>query len=225
MPELPEVETVRRGLAPHLEGKRLLGACVREPRLRWPVPEDLNERVCHQVISSLQRRGKYLLFELQGTAPGWLIGHLGMSGSLRLTSSTLTPEKHDHLDLLLEGGKCLRLHDPRRFGALLWSPSPDTHPLIRTLGVEPLDAAFDASLLHSLTRNRKTTIKTLLTNTKSVNNTATAAAATAHSGGCTFKNYSVTETAADANNVAYACLTTYRTTSATGADSYGLVCV
>ena len=162
MPELPEVETVRRGISPHIEGKRLLGAHVREPRLRWPVPEDLDERVRDQMVVSLHRRGKYLLFELQGSNPGWLIAHLGMSGSLRLTTCSVPPAKHDHLDLVLEGGQCLRLHDPRRFGAMLWCASADIHPLIRTLGIEPLDANFDRDVLYTLTRNKKTAIKTLL---------------------------------------------------------------
>lgn len=159
MPELPEVETVRRGLAPHLCDQRLLGACVREPRLRWPVPDNLDNLVAGQSVHSLTRRGKYLLFELD---QGWLIGHLGMSGSLRLCRADLPPEKHDHLDLLLQGGLCLRLRDPRRFGALLWSADAASHPLIARLGIEPLTDAFDGEFLHAASRGRTTAIKSFI---------------------------------------------------------------
>jgi formamidopyrimidine-DNA glycosylase len=159
MPELPEVETVCRGLAPHLENRILRGAEVREPRLRWPVPADLDALVREQRIHRLTRRGKYLLAELDR---GALIMHLGMSGSLRLTSAAIAPEKHDHLDLLLDDGHVLRYRDPRRFGALLWSAQPDQHPLIAPLGVEPLTTAFNGNSLHALCQNKKTAIKLLL---------------------------------------------------------------
>lgn len=159
MPELPEVETVRRGLAPHLEQRRLLGARVREPRLRWPVSADLDERLCGRTVHALERRGKYLLMRLD---IGGLICHLGMSGSLRLADGTMPPEKHDHLDLLLEDGRILRYRDPRRFGAILWSADPLRHPLLANLGVEPLAAAFDGPCLHGLCQGRTIAIKSLL---------------------------------------------------------------
>ena len=159
MPELPEVETVRRGLAPHLENRSLLGARVRDPRLRWPVPENLDALVRGQEIRSVSRRGKYLLFRLDA---GALICHLGMSGSLRLCDGGCPPEKHDHLDLLLADGRLLRYRDPRRFGALLWSDTPDRHPLLAGLGVEPLDDAFDGDLIHRLSRGKTASVKALL---------------------------------------------------------------
>jgi len=159
MPELPEVETVCRGLAPHLENQILRGARVREPRLRWPVPADLDELVRDQRIHHLSRRGKYLLAQLDN---GALIMHLGMSGSLRLSNAAIAPEKHDHLDLLLDDDRVLRYRDPRRFGALLWSAQPEQHPLITHLGVEPLTEAFNAASLHALCQGRKTAIKLLL---------------------------------------------------------------
>lgn len=163
MPELPEVETVLRGLAPHLVGKRLLGARVREPRLRWPVSSTLSQQVQDSLIQAMARRGKYLLFHLvRGKASHGLIIHLGMSGSLRLSPTDMAPEKHDHLDLLLENGLCLRLRDPRRFSAVLWSDAPSAHPLLGRLGVEPLSEDFNGAVLHALCRQRKTPIKTLI---------------------------------------------------------------
>ena len=159
MPELPEVETVRRGLEPHLAGQALIGARVRQPSLRWPVPADLDARLQGRRIQGLARRGKYLLMHLDA---GHLILHLGMSGSLRLVPAGSPPAPHDHLDLLLADGQALRLRDPRRFGAVLWSETPDRHPLLAHLGVEPLQETFDGPLLHRLTRGRRTPIKTLL---------------------------------------------------------------
>jgi formamidopyrimidine-DNA glycosylase len=159
MPELPEVETVLRGLRPHLEGARLAGAVVREPRLRWPVPVGLDAQLRGQTVRSLGRRGKYLLLELDR---GQLILHLGMSGSLRVLTRPEPPGPHDHVDLLLEGGACLRLRDPRRFGAVVLSDTPGGHPLLLRLGLEPLDPAFDGERLYALTRGRRTAIKQFL---------------------------------------------------------------
>ncbi|MDP2833754.1 MAG: bifunctional DNA-formamidopyrimidine glycosylase/DNA-(apurinic or apyrimidinic site) lyase [Pseudomonadota bacterium] len=159
MPELPEIETVRRGLAPHLNGRGFVAAVVREARLRWPVPADLDARIRGRRILDLQRRGKYLLMQLDD---GWLICHLGMSGSLRLLPSDTPLRKHDHIDLLLDDGQVLRYHDPRRFGALLWSADPANHPLIATLGVEPLSDDFDGPHLHALCRGRSSAIKQLI---------------------------------------------------------------
>ncbi len=159
MPELPEVETVLRGLAPHLAGRSLAGARARNRNLRWPVPADLDARVRDRPIRGLARRGKYLIVHLDA---GALILHLGMSGSLRLVAATSPPQKHDHLDLLLDDGRALRLRDPRRFGAVLWSEDPEAHPLLAPLGVEPLSEAFDGDHLYRLTRGRGTAIKHLL---------------------------------------------------------------
>lgn len=159
MPELPEVETVCRGLSPHLQGSQLRGACVREARLRWPIPANIDELTRDQRIHQLTRRGKYLLARLDH---GWLILHLGMSGSLRLTQAGVTPQKHDHFDLLLDDGRVLRYRDPRRFGALLWCEHPDQHPLIAHLGVEPLTEAFNAASLHTLCQGKQVAIKQLL---------------------------------------------------------------
>ncbi len=165
MPELPEVETVRRGLAPHLQNRLLLGARVRNGRLRWPVPDDLDARLRDRTVLALERRGKYLLFRLDG---GTLLCHLGMSGSLRLCPADTPAGRHDHADLLLEDGRLLRYRDPRRFGALLWSADPERHPLIASLGVEPLSAAFDGGFLHNLCRDRTGPIKTLLMDARKI---------------------------------------------------------
>ncbi len=159
MPELPEVETLRRGLAPHLRERRILAVQVREGRLRWPVPIDLDERIRDQRILDLVRRGKYLLMQLESI---WLICHLGMSGSLRMMPADTPLRKHDHIDLLLDDGQVLRYHDPRRFGALLWSHDPDTHPLIAPLGVEPLSDAFDGDTLQRLCQGRSSAIKQVI---------------------------------------------------------------
>lgn len=159
MPELPEVETVRRGLAPHIVGRRLRGARVRNPNLRWPVPAKLDALIAGQLIESVERRAKYLILHF---GQGGLILHLGMSGSLRLVDAKTAPEKHDHVDLLLDNGQALRLRDPRRFGAILWSDEPATHPLLTKLGVEPLDRQFDGARLHALTRGRNSPIKLLI---------------------------------------------------------------
>jgi len=161
MPELPEVETVRRGLAPHLSGRCFVAAVIREARLRWPVPTDLETRIRGRRILDLQRRGKYLLMQLDD---GWLIFHLGMSGNLRLLPADTPLRKHDHIDLLLDDGQVLRYRDPRRFGALLWSSDPANHPLIATLGVEPLSDDFAGPHLHALCRGRSSAIKQLIMN-------------------------------------------------------------
>lgn len=159
MPELPEVETVRRGLSPHIVGRRFSSVIVRESRLRWPVLPDLAERLAERRIERIERRGKYLVFKLDA---GNLIVHLGMSGSLRLVSADTPPTKHDHLDLILETGTCLRYRDPRRFGAVLWSMHPETEPLLAGLGIEPLEPPFDGDWLHAGTRGHRTAIKNWL---------------------------------------------------------------
>ncbi|WAG79348.1 bifunctional DNA-formamidopyrimidine glycosylase/DNA-(apurinic or apyrimidinic site) lyase [Metapseudomonas furukawaii] len=156
MPELPEVETTRRGIAPYLEGQRVSRVIVRERRLRWPIPEDLDVRLSGQLILRVERRAKYLLL---GAEAGTLISHLGMSGSLRLVAAGLAAGKHEHVDIELESGMALRYTDPRRFGALLWSQDPLNHELLRHLGPEPLTDLFDGDRLFQLSRGRSMAVK------------------------------------------------------------------
>ncbi|OFZ88660.1 MAG: DNA-formamidopyrimidine glycosylase [Betaproteobacteria bacterium RBG_16_66_20] len=158
MPELPEVEVTRRGIAPHLVGRSIAAVTVREPRLRWRVPASVRA-LAGREVRAVKRRGKYLLLDC---GDGHLILHLGMSGSLRLVAPGTNPGKHDHFDLAV-GDKILRLRDPRRFGAVLWTAKPPAeHPLLRHLGIEPLSRAFDADRLHALTRAHRTSIKQFL---------------------------------------------------------------
>ncbi len=156
MPELPEVETTRRGIAPFLEGQRVSRVIVRERRLRWPIPEDLDVRLSGQRILLVERRAKYLLLQAE---VGTLISHLGMSGSLRLVEAGLEAAKHEHVDIELESGMALRYTDPRRFGALLWSDDPLNHELLRHLGPEPLTGLFDGDRLFQLSRGRSMAVK------------------------------------------------------------------
>lgn len=156
MPELPEVETTRRGIAPHLEGQRVSRVLVRERRLRWPIPEDLDVRLSGQRIEAVERRAKYLLIQAER---GTLIGHLGMSGNLRLVPVGTPAAKHEHVDIELESGLALRYTDPRRFGALLWSDDPLNHELLLKLGPEPLTDLFDGERLYQLSRGRSMAVK------------------------------------------------------------------
>jgi len=158
MPELPEVEVTRRGIEPHVLGRKITSVTVREPRLRWRVPAAVLG-LAGREVRAVKRRGKYLLLDC---GHGHLILHLGMSGSLRLVSPDEAPGKHDHVDLCF-GRQILRLRDPRRFGALLWTDGPpEAHPLIRHLGVEPLSAALDGPRLHALARASRMQIKPFL---------------------------------------------------------------
>nr|VFJ61415.1 MAG: DNA-(apurinic or apyrimidinic site) lyase [Candidatus Kentron sp. DK] len=186
MPELPEVETTRRGLIGPLRGNRIETIIVRIPRLRWPVPEEITRELPGQTIQGISRRGKYLLFH---TMAGTMILHLGMSGSLRIIPASIPPEKHDHADFILEKihegplcreQSCLRFRDPRRFGAILWTDaavSPLTHPLLAKLGPEPVEDGvcengpsgnesverrFSGDWLFRVSRNRRTPVKCLL---------------------------------------------------------------
>jgi formamidopyrimidine-DNA glycosylase len=160
MPELPEVETCLRGLAPHLTGRRILKLVARERRLRWPVTQAVDAAVAGQPIEAVARRAKYLLLHLP---QGALILHLGMSGSLRVLPADTPPATHDHIDLLLDDGRCLRLRDPRRFGSLHWAPPPVTaHPLLAQLGPEPLSPGFDGAYLYRLSRGRRAAVKTFI---------------------------------------------------------------
>ncbi|MGI4839744.1 MAG: bifunctional DNA-formamidopyrimidine glycosylase/DNA-(apurinic or apyrimidinic site) lyase [Janthinobacterium lividum] len=156
MPELPEVETTRRGITPHLQGQRVSQVIVRDRRLRWPIPEDLDVRLSGQRIVGVDRRAKYLLINAE---EGTLISHLGMSGNLRLVDAGLAPLKHEHVDIVLESGLALRYTDPRRFGAMLWSHDPHNHELLRRLGPEPLTDLFDGDRLFSLSRNKTMAVK------------------------------------------------------------------
>jgi len=160
MPELPEVETTRRGLAPQLEGRSFLGLEVREARLRQPVPRDLAGRVVGPRLRKVERRAKYLLLRFDH---GALLLHLGMSGSLRFARRAEPLKKHDHLRFFLARGRELRFHDPRRFGLCLWlAGDPLEHPLLRGLGPEPLEAAFDGESLRAGLEGRKAAVKALL---------------------------------------------------------------
>ena len=160
MPELPEVETTRRGLEPHLVGQVISGTVVRDARLRWPVPVAALAQLRGCAIRSVARRAKYLLIDC---TCGWLIVHLGMSGSLRIIRDDSPVGKHDHFDLVLASGTIMRLTDPRRFGAVLWEPGdPDHHPLMAGLAPEPLEDDFDAEWLYARTRGRTASIKAML---------------------------------------------------------------
>ena len=157
MPELPEVETTRRGLAAHLTGLAIKDVVIRNASLRWPIPKNLPKLLRGQTIVSLKRRAKYLLMDC---GSGTLILHLGMSGSLRILPADTPPGKHDHFDLILSSGTRMRLRDPRRFGAVLWhTGDPATHTLLATLGPEPLEGGFDARYLYQATRGRRVSIK------------------------------------------------------------------
>jgi len=162
MPELPEVETVRRGVEPHVLVRRILRAVVRERRLRWPVPEDFSGFVEGRRIVGTARRGKYLLLALDDQGDQ-LIVHLGMSGRLFVLTAPEALRKHDHLDLELEGGVTLRYHDPRRFGAVLpWPAAQGVHPLMQTMGPEPFSEQFHGEYLFDQSRGKKAAVKTFL---------------------------------------------------------------
>ena len=166
MPELPEVETTRRGLVPHARGRRIVALEVYEPRLRWRVRGDLAGRVAGQRIRRIGRRAKYLLLEVES---GTLLLHLGMSGNLRVLPSATPRLKHDHFDLVLDSGLALRFNDPRRFGSLLYAPGDArAHPLLAQLAPEPLSRAFDADYLFRITRGRRVALKQLLMNSRLV---------------------------------------------------------
>ncbi|KRD31355.1 5-hydroxymethyluracil DNA glycosylase [Lysobacter sp. Root916] len=159
MPELPEVETTRRGLAPHLEGREVVAAILRRPDLRWPIPHEIETDLPGQRIAAVRRRAKYLLLD---TAIGSALLHLGMSGSLRVLPSDTPVRAHDHVDLLLDSDRVLRFNDPRRFGCLLWQRLGETHELLRALGPEPLSDDFHGDYLFELSRGRKAPVKSFL---------------------------------------------------------------
>jgi len=149
-----------------LKGRTISAVVVRNPRLRWPVEPDLEKYLRGYAVNEVLRRGKYLLLPFKH---GTLILHLGMSGSLRLVNAATAPGKHDHLDICLDSGSCLRLTDPRRFGAVLWcQEEPSQHPLLAALGPEPLAEEFTTTYLYQRTRNRKAPIKTFIMDSKVV---------------------------------------------------------
>lgn len=164
MPELPEVETTRRGIAPHLVGRRVATVTLRRADLRWPIPHEISERLPGQRIDAVERRAKYLLLHTQ---VGSALLHLGMSGMLRILPPDAPVGKHDHVDIALEptpgqGARVLRFTDPRRFGCLLWQPPGTVHELLAKLGPEPLTDAFDGDLLWRASRGRSAAVKLFL---------------------------------------------------------------
>jgi len=158
LPELPEIEVTRRGIAPRVTGRAISAVVVREPRLRWRVPDAVSA-LAGRKVRRVSRRGKYLVLDCEG---GHLIVHLGMSGSLRFVPPGARPQKHDHVDLAF-GAQVLRLRDPRRFGAMLWTEAPpEEHPLLRHLGIEPLSRSFHAQVLHAMVKGARAPIKPFL---------------------------------------------------------------
>ncbi|MDJ0654529.1 MAG: bifunctional DNA-formamidopyrimidine glycosylase/DNA-(apurinic or apyrimidinic site) lyase [Xanthomonadales bacterium] len=160
MPELPEVETTRRGIAPHVEGRRVARVLVRQRQLRWPVSEAIWKEWPGEIINRVGRRAKYLLLHSDS---GTALVHLGMSGSMRVLEAPQPPGAHDHVDIVMQGGPVLRYTDPRRFGAILWTTGPvEQHKLIRHLGPEPLGPDFDGALLFALSRGRSAAVKNFI---------------------------------------------------------------
>lgn len=158
MPELPEVETTRRGIAPYVEGCEVREVLVRQSSLRVPVPTDLVDRLVGACLGEISRRAKYLLIPVIGQ--GTLLWHLGMSGSLRIARLGELPKKHDHVDLVLDNGMILRYHDPRRFGFVDWlNGDASADRRLARLGPEPLSEAFDGERLYALSRGRKLAVK------------------------------------------------------------------
>ncbi|KKA44686.1 MULTISPECIES: bifunctional DNA-formamidopyrimidine glycosylase/DNA-(apurinic or apyrimidinic site) lyase [unclassified Salinivibrio] len=158
MPELPEVEVSRLGIMPYVEGQTVTEITIRQPKLRWPIPETL-QQLKGQVIRRVTRRAKYLLLE---TDVGTAIVHLGMSGSLRVLPTSLAPEKHDHVDVTLSNGRLIRYHDPRRFGAWLWQEGDLPHPVLGKLGPEPLTDAFNSDYLLAKAAGKKMAMKSFI---------------------------------------------------------------
>jgi len=165
MPELPEVETTRRGIEPFLSNKHIIDIQVHERRLRWPISEQI-EKISNSLVQSVDRRGKYLLVRLND---GSIIIHLGMSGSLRICDASEPKRKHDHVEIVLENEKVIRYHDPRRFGCVLWHAHADPeHKLLAKLGPEPLSEDFNTEQLYKATRHRQVAIKNLIMNSEIV---------------------------------------------------------
>jgi formamidopyrimidine-DNA glycosylase len=159
MPELPEVETTRRGIAPYLEGRRVLDVVIRQRKLRWPIPSIVHKKLAGQVIERVDRRAKYLLAHTQA---GTAVMHLGMSGSLRVLNPDTPIGVHDHFDWRMDSGKILRFTDPRRFGSLLWQAPGETLEILAHLGPEPLSDVFDGDYLWQRSRGRSAAVKIFL---------------------------------------------------------------
>lgn len=165
MPELPEVETSKRGISPHLINQTVKDIVIRQPQLRWLIPDTIFQLI-DTTFTAVSRRAKYLLLQSE---TGTVILHLGMSGSLRIVDAHTPPQKHDHVDIILANKRCLRLTDPRRFGAVLWTTQdPFAHSLLARLGPEPLSAEFNSSYMYQLTRKRAVAIKKLIMDSKVV---------------------------------------------------------
>jgi formamidopyrimidine-DNA glycosylase len=166
MPELPEVETTRRGITPYILNNKIVKVVVRDRRLRWPVPARLKKQLEQQTIHTLDRRAKYLLFH---TEHGCMILHLGMSGSLRVVPANTKPEKHDHIDIVFKSGQCLRFRDPRRFGSIHWTRrDPLRHKLLKNLGPEPLANGLNGEHLYARSRKRIQPVKTFIMDSRTV---------------------------------------------------------
>ena len=166
MPELPEVETTRRGITPHVVGVRIKEVIVRDRRLRWPIPRELPRILRGAAFDSIERRAKYLLFRSDS---GCMLLHLGMSGSLRIVEDATPLQAHDHVDFVLASGRRLRFRDPRRFGSILWTTrDPLQHKLLAQLGPEPLDGDFDGGYLHRRSRKRVQAVKTFIMDSRVV---------------------------------------------------------
>lgn len=166
MPELPEVETTRRGIAPHIIARRIVELVVRDARLRYPIAARAASAIAGQQVQDVRRRAKYLLLVCDS---GTMIVHLGMSGSLFVCDARDSPQKHDHVDLVFDNGKCLRLRDPRRFGAVLWTTrAPGDHKLLKSLGVEPLTAGLNGAYLFEQSRGRRVAVKQFIMDSRVV---------------------------------------------------------
>jgi len=161
MPELPEVETSRRGIEPYLVGERIRKIIIREKRLRWPVRADVVKQLTDQTVTTVSRRAKYLLIN---TGNGSAMIHLGMSGSVFIVDRGTPASVHEHFDFDLGSGKTLRYRDPRRFGSLHWTRDPAKHKLIRSLGPEPLGDSFSGDYLWQRSRGRRVNIKQFIMN-------------------------------------------------------------
>lgn len=177
MPELPEVETTRLGLLPAVQGQRVASVTVRDRRLRWPIPKKLAQQLTGKTVIDIARRGKYLIWDcraadFQNNTRGYLLSHLGMSGSLRVIAAgeaSQSPQKHDHLDIEFDNGDTVRYTDPRRFGAMLWIPGKlPVHALLNALGPEPLSEDFGGEHLRAAARGRSVSIKEFIMNSQNV---------------------------------------------------------
>ncbi len=161
MPELPEVETSRRGIEPWIVDTTIANVRIHDRRLRWPVARGIESKLRGQLIESVDRRAKYILIN---TATGTAMLHLGMTGSVFIVDQGAPAAVHDHIDIELDSGKMLRFRDPRRFGSFQWTRDPSQHPLLEKLGPEPLSADFDVDYLYQASRGRKVSVKQFIMN-------------------------------------------------------------